>query len=34
MAIDADGNLYGTTQHGGNGGSCEYGCGVAWKITP
>jgi len=34
MTLDANGNLYGTTSHGGNGGSCEYGCGVAWELTP
>ncbi len=36
MALDTDGNLYGTSQYGGTGGSCEFGngCGVAWKITP
>lgn len=34
MALDANGNLYGTTQNGGTGGSCENGCGVAWEITP
>ena len=36
MALDADGNLYGTSAGGGTGGSCEFGdgCGVAWKITP
>jgi hypothetical protein len=36
MALDADGNLYGTSQYGGSGGTCDFntGCGVAWKITP
>ena len=36
MALDADGNLYGTSQNGGSGGTCDFntGCGVAWKITP
>jgi len=34
VAVDAAGNLYGTTSHGGTGSSCQYGCGVAWKITP
>jgi uncharacterized repeat protein (TIGR03803 family) len=30
--LDADGNLYGTTVAGGSG-SCEGGCGVAYKLT-
>jgi len=36
VALDAGGNLYGTSEYGGTGGSCEFGfgCGVAWKITP
>lgn len=36
VAVDAGGNVYGTTTYGGSGGSCEFGngCGVAWKITP
>ncbi len=29
-----DGNFYGTTITGGSGGSCLYGCGVVYKITP
>jgi uncharacterized repeat protein (TIGR03803 family) len=33
VAIDASGNLYGTTYNGGEG-SCEGGCGVVWEITP
>lgn len=32
-AVDASGNLYGTTFYGGTG-SCDYGCGVVWEITP
>ena len=32
VAIGADGNLYGTTFHGGNCGGT--GCGVVWEITP
>ncbi|HEY3778807.1 MAG TPA: choice-of-anchor tandem repeat GloVer-containing protein [Rhizomicrobium sp.] len=31
--LDADGNLYGTTSHGGNQ-SCYEGCGVVYKLTP
>jgi len=36
LALDADGNVYGTSVYGGTGGGCEFGngCGVAWKITP
>ena len=36
LAVDADGNIYGTSVYGGTGGGCEFGdgCGVAWKITP
>ncbi|MGB9257283.1 MAG: hypothetical protein WCC25_20770, partial [Candidatus Korobacteraceae bacterium] len=36
LAVDAAGNVYGTTTYGGSGGSCEFGngCGVAWEITP
>lgn len=34
VAIDAQGNLYGTTTAGGNGGICaEDGCGVLYKLT-
>ncbi len=29
-----DGNLYGTTEEGGSGGNCAYGCGTVFKITP
>jgi uncharacterized repeat protein (TIGR03803 family) len=32
VALDAEGNLYGTTVAGG-GGSCEGGCGVTYKLT-
>ena len=38
LAIDADGNLYGTAIYGGNLGDCPRlpggGCGVVFKITP
>jgi len=33
VVIDAQGNLYGTTSEGGAG-SCQYGCGTVWEITP
>lgn len=33
LVIDANGNLYGTTQEGGSG-CYPYGCGVVWKLTP
>ena len=33
VAMDAAGNLYGTTSRGG-GGSCSAGCGTVWEITP
>jgi uncharacterized repeat protein (TIGR03803 family) len=32
VTVDADGNLYGTAVTGGSG-SCEGGCGVAYKLT-
>ena len=32
VAVDAQGNLYGTAERGGNG--CSGGCGVIWEITP
>ena len=36
VAVDANGNLYGTTEIGGTrGGNCSYlGCGTVWEITP
>ncbi len=33
VALDGQGNLYGTTSAGG-GGNCSGGCGVVWEITP
>ncbi len=33
VILDAAGNLYGTTASGGAG-TCGYGCGVAFKLTP
>ena len=33
IVLDANGNLYGTTQNGGTG-NCFRGCGVVWMITP
>jgi uncharacterized repeat protein (TIGR03803 family) len=32
-SVDANGNLFGTAGEGGTG-SCSYGCGVVWEITP
>jgi len=36
LALDAAGNLYGTTQGGGNSFECEFrgGCGVAFELSP
>ncbi len=35
LAMDAAGNLYGTTIHGGDvGGTCGYGCGTVFKLAP
>jgi len=31
-ALDANGNLYGTTQYGGTG-NCDDGCGVVWEVA-
>lgn len=31
--VDASGNLYGTASQGGTG-TCPYGCGIVWEITP
>jgi hypothetical protein len=31
--LDANGNLYGTTQYGGTGDKCNLGCGVVWEIA-
>ncbi|HEY3778806.1 MAG TPA: choice-of-anchor tandem repeat GloVer-containing protein [Rhizomicrobium sp.] len=33
LTLDADGNLYGTTFHGGSR-NCGQGCGVVFKLTP
>jgi uncharacterized repeat protein (TIGR03803 family) len=33
VTLDAQGNLYGSAVVGGSGGSCEGGCGVAYKLT-
>jgi|HubBroStandDraft_6_1064221.scaffolds.fasta_scaffold62555_2 uncharacterized repeat protein (TIGR03803 family) len=33
LIFDASGNLYGTTSEGGTG-TCKYGCGTAFEITP
>ncbi len=34
LVFDANGNLYGTTEYGGNGCSGDSGCGVVFKIAP
>jgi uncharacterized repeat protein (TIGR03803 family) len=34
VTFDAAGNLYGTTQEGGNTTCSSYGCGVLFKVTP
>jgi uncharacterized repeat protein (TIGR03803 family) len=34
LTLDAAGNLYGTTYHGGNLSNCSGGCGVAFELTP
>src|SRR5271157_208446 len=34
LAMDAAGNLYGTTQAGGGTGCGGHGCGTIWKMTP
>ncbi len=34
MVQGTDGSFYGTTVNGGTGGSCQYGCGTLFKITP
>ena len=31
--LDANGNLYGTTQYGGTSDNCQLGCGVVWEIA-
>ena len=32
--IDAEGNLYGTTNHGGGSKQCDAGCGTAYELSP
>jgi uncharacterized repeat protein (TIGR03803 family) len=34
LTHDAAGNLYGTTDYGGNPSNCSSGCGVAFELTP
>ncbi len=34
LVRDSAGNLYGTTQNGGGGAGCTYGCGVVFRLSP
>ena len=34
MALDSRGNLFGTTDSGGNSTNCAFGCGVVFKLDP
>jgi len=34
LAVDSKGNLYGSTYRGGSFTSCDYGCGVIFKVKP
>lgn len=34
VALDGQGNIYGTTAKGGQFNNCTQGCGVVWEITP
>ena len=34
LVRDAAGNLYGNTYYGGSSNACDYGCGVAFEVTP
>lgn len=34
VTMDSSGNLYGTTNAGGNGLQCEFGCGVVYRLAP
>jgi uncharacterized repeat protein (TIGR03803 family) len=34
LIMDAAGNLYGTTQNGGLGNGCSFGCGTVFKLDP
>ena len=34
LALDANGDLYGTAMFGGNGACGGFGCGTVWEITP
>jgi len=34
LIFDKSGNLYGTSQAGGDGGSCQSGCGTVFEISP
>jgi uncharacterized repeat protein (TIGR03803 family) len=34
VVLDAAGNIYGTTEEGGNYASCEFGCGTVFELRP
>ena len=34
LVMDSAGNLFGTTDEGGTGSSCFYGCGIVFELTP
>jgi len=34
VAVDAAGNVFGTTLNGGSFGICTLGCGVVFEVTP
>jgi len=34
LVLDARGHLYGTTQYGGTGTSCQQGCGTVYEVNP
>jgi uncharacterized repeat protein (TIGR03803 family) len=34
LVLDSSGHLYGTTQYGGTGTACRYGCGTVYEVMP